>query len=135
MPDLRVIADTNFLMIPGLFGVDIFGELDRITERKYRLLVPKPVVEELKEIAAEGSPRERSAARIALDILLLSGAEVVDIEPPADDAILKLAREHKYVVGTNDAKLRRKLRSNGIPVVYLRQKSHLSIDGGYNYKV
>jgi len=127
MAELRVIADTNFLMLPGLFGIDIFSELDRVLERKYKLVVPRPVADELRSIIAEGGPEERSAARLALD--MLSRAEVVESSPPADDAILKLAQARKYAVGTNDADLRGRLREVKIPVIYLRQKSHLAING------
>lgn len=127
MAELRVIADTNFLMLPGLFGVDIFSELDRVLEQKYKLVVPRPVADELRSIIVEGAPEERSAARLALDTL--SRAEVAESSPPADDAILKLAQGGKCAVGTNDAELRRGLRERKIPVIYLRQKSYLAING------
>lgn len=127
MSELHVVVDTNFLMIPGLFGVDIFSELDRVLDRKYRLIVPEPVVEELNQLA-RGTSDERSAARIALS--LIQRGQVVKTRPPADDAILELAKEGNTVVGTNDARLRRELRASGVPVIYIRQKSHLAINGG-----
>ncbi|MEA1904270.1 MAG: hypothetical protein U9M97_00060 [Candidatus Hadarchaeota archaeon] len=126
MEELWVITDTNFLMVPGLFGVDIFSELDRILDRKYRLIVPEPVVEELNQLA-RGTSDERSAARIAL--ALVQRGQVIKTRPPADDAILELARGKGGVVGTNDIGLRRELRARGVPVIHLRQKSHLAIDG------
>lgn len=127
MEELWVITDTNFLMVPGLFGVDIFSELDRVLDRKYRLIVPEPVVEELNQLARRKSD-ERSAARIALS--LIQRGQVIKTRPPADDAILELAKGKGRVVGTNDVRLRRELRSRGVPVIYLRQKSHLAINGG-----
>ncbi len=126
MAELRLIADTSFLMIPGMFGVDVVGELDRLLEQNYCLTVPKPVVEELKKLAAQGNPVERSAAR--LGIALAKRGKVVEAKGHADEVILRMAREN-CVVGTTDAELRKRLRRAGFPVVYLRQKSHLALDG------
>ena len=121
-----MIADTSFLMIPGMFGVDVIGELDRLLEQKYCLTVPKPVVEELKKLAVQGNPVERFAAR--LGIALAKRGKVVDANGHADEVILRMACENR-VVGTTDAELRKRLRRMGFPVVYLRQKSHLALDG------
>ena len=126
MAELRVIADTSFLMVPGMFGVDVMSELDRLLQRRYSLVIPKPVVEELKKLAARGKPAERSAAR--LGIALAKRGKVVDAEDNADEAILTMACEN-CVVGTTDAELRRKLRRKGVSVMYLREKSHLALDG------
>ena len=46
-----------------------------------------------------------------------------------DDVIVRMAREWKCPVATNDQKLRKKLRDIGIPVIYLRQKNRLEVDG------
>ncbi len=121
-----MIADTSFLMIPGMFGVDVISELDRLLEQNYCLTVPKPVVEELKKLAAGGNPVERSAAR--LGIALAKRGKVVEAKGHADEVILRMACEN-CVVGTTDAELRKRLRRVGFPVVYLRQKSHLALDG------
>ena len=127
MSELQVILDTNFLMLPGIFGLDIFSELDRVLEQRYKLVVPSPVAEELKKIAAAGSPKDRSAARLALG--MLPRAETVESSLPADDAIMELTQRGECAVGTNDAELRRRLKDSEIPVIYLRQKSHLAING------
>ena len=127
MSELQVILDTNFLMLPGIFGLDIFSELDRVLEQRYKLVVPSPVAEELKKIAAAGDPKDRSAARLAME--MLPRAETVESTLSADDAIVELAQIGECAVGTNDAELRRRLKDSEIPVIYLRQKSHLAING------
>jgi hypothetical protein len=126
MKELWVIADTNFLMVPGLFGIDVFSELDRVLDRKYRVIVPESVVKELNQLA-RGTSDERSAARIAL--ALVQRGQVIKTDAPADDAILELAKGEDRAVGTNDVRLRRELRTRGVPVIYLRQKSHLAVNG------
>lgn len=123
---MQVIADTSFLMIPGMFGVDIVGELERVLERPHKLVIPSPVAAELKRISERGKPKERVAAKLGL--LLVKRGSVVRAKGGADEVILELATK-KCVVGTTDAALRKELRRRGIPVIYLRQKSHLAIDG------
>ena len=126
MTKLQVIADTSFLMIPGLFGVDIIVELDRLLEKKYNLVIPAPVIDELKELVSRGKPVERSAASLGLS--LAARGKKVQIKGPADEAIVNLAGEN-FVVGTTDSALRKEVRKRRVPVIYLREKSHLAVDG------
>lgn len=126
MTKLKVIADTSFLMIPGLFGVDIIGELDRLLEKRYNLVIPGPVIDELEELVSRGRPIERSAARLGLSFA--ARGKKVEIGGPADGAIVNLAREN-FVVGTTDSALRKEIRRRRVPVIYLREKSHLAVDG------
>ena len=124
-----VIADTSFLMLPGLFGVDVEGELGRLLEQRYEMTIPMPVLQELEQLAVHGNPKERTSANIGL--LLTKRAKVIKMGGQADDAIIRLAEEKRCAVGTTDAMLRRELRHRGVPVIYLRQKSHLAIDGQF----
>ncbi len=124
---MRVIADTSFLMIPGLFGVDVAGELDRLLEQPYELAIISPVLQELRRISEQGKPKERTAAKIGL--ILAKRGKVITAKGAADEAILGLALKGRSTVGTIDAALRKELRRLGVPVIYLRQKSHLAIDG------
>lgn len=124
---MRVIADTSFLMVPSLFGVDIVRELDRLIERPHELVIPSPVIQELRRISEQGKPKERAAAKIGL--ILAKRGKVIKAKSAADEAILNLALKGRCVVGTTDAALRKDLRRHGVPVIYLRQRSHLAIDG------
>ena len=124
-----VITDTSFLMLPGLFGVDVEGELGRLLEQRYEMAVPKPVLQELEQLAMHGNPKERKGANIGL--LLTKRAKVIEAGGQADDAIMRLAEGKLCAVGTTDATLRKELRRRGVPVIYLRQKSHLAIDGQF----
>jgi rRNA-processing protein FCF1 len=124
---LTVIADTSFLMTPGLYGVDIFAELDRLLQGDYELIVPEVVLKELEKLSKAGDPEERAAAKIGLS--LSSKLKVLEAEGRADDVLLKLAKERKCAVGTIDFALRKELRRNGITVIFLREKSHLAVDG------
>lgn len=114
-------------MISGMFGVDILSELERLLECRYELLVPEPVVQELKRISEHGKPKERVAA--GLGMRLAERGSVIEVKGEADESILRLAVQKRCAVGTTDTALRRRLRKLGVTVIYLRQKSHLAVEG------
>ncbi len=124
---MQLIADTSFLMIPGMFGVDIVSELERLLECRYELIVPEPVVQELKRISEYGKPKERAAA--GLGLRLVKRGSVIKVGGEADESILKLSAQKRCAVGTTDVALRRRLRKLRVMVIYLRQRSHLAMVG------
>ncbi len=119
----KVIIDTNGLMIPGQFGVDIFSELERLGFETY--LVARASVRELEKILAEARGKNRTAANIALS--LLDRCSVIEKDGPADDIILELAADMDAAVLTNDMELKKRLCSKGVTIVHLRERTHLSI--------
>lgn len=123
---IEVVTDTSFLMIPGMYGVDIIGELERVTEGRFVLLVPTAVIRELERIAERKTARERVAAKIALEIVKRWG-KVIKADGPADNVIIELAIGR--AVGTGDKELRKRLKKMGIPTIFLRQKNHLEVEG------
>ncbi len=128
MPVTKIIADTSFLMIPGLFRVDIMAELNRILQRRYELLVPEPVVKELEYLAKKGTPSERSAAKLALSSL--GDMKIIpSSQQNADRAILEFAKQHPdYLVATADYALQKRLQKLGTNIVRLRQRTHLMLE-------
>ncbi|MFA4661878.1 PIN domain-containing protein [Pyrococcus kukulkanii] len=129
-----VLPDTNFLFIPGQFGVDIISEFDRILDVKYQVAIPNVVLEELKTIIKEGKVRGKDlmAARMALK--LAERFPVVYIgefmSKTTDELLYGYAiANDNVIVCTNDKKLRKRLREAGVPVIFLRQKKKLELEG------
>jgi uncharacterized protein len=129
---LKIFLDTNFLLIPAQFRVDIFQEIDRIITQKYDLIIIPQIIEELNKIAKE-SKKHESEARIALE--LAKKCQILEISPSiqgigeVDEIILQSAINYNWIVATNDAALRKKLRSHQIPTITLRNKAHLTLEG------
>ena len=121
---MKVIVDTNGLMVQAQFGVDIFDELGRLGYDE--CLVPAAVIDELKTL--EG--KVKGADKIALAVAQSLAKRCRMVGPPgnADDVILGLAAELRAPVFTNDAHLRKRLRSEGIRTIFLRSKHKLDID-------
>lgn len=129
---MKIFLDTNFLLIPAQFRIDIFQEIDRIITRKYDLIIIPQILEELHEMAKESKKNEREA-RIALELAkkcqLLEMSPSIQGNQEVDEIILQSATKQKWIVATNDAALRKKLRSHQVPTITLRNKAHLTLEG------
>lgn len=124
---VKVLLDTNALMVPGQFGLDVFEELERLGY--HRFLVPRPVLREIEALAGlADSRRDRTAAGIGLK--LASGCELVEASGEADDVLVGLALETGAAVFTNDKELKKKLSTRGVTVIHLRQRRYLEIASG-----
>ena len=120
---VKVILDTNALMVPEQFSVDIFSELLRLGYAKW--FVPASVLGELRSLAIRADKgRDKTAARVALGLAERCNA-VGEDNCHADQAIEELALETGAAVFTNDRALKKRLFSKGITVVYLRQGRYL----------
>jgi len=116
----RVFLDANFFLLPFQFGVDIFSELARVAPG-CDICTISGVKEELEALAA--SNRDASPA-----LGLLEQVKMVHREGPVDEALLSLA-SRRDIVCTNDKVLKEKIRRKGAPVIYLRQRRYLAVDG------
>jgi hypothetical protein len=128
---LRVIADSNALFVPLQFKIDIFSELSRLLNRNFELVLLSPVKRELETLAEKSSPKMRKNAAFALSLAEKCKYVRVSERPKefTDDAIVRIAREWNMPVFTNDKLLRKRLRDISLPVIYVREKSRLEIDG------
>jgi rRNA-processing protein FCF1 len=124
--------DTNFLLIPAQFRIDIYQEIDRIITRKYDLIIIPQIIEELKELAKE-SKKHESEVRIAFELAkkcqILEPSPTIQGIEEVDEIILQSAINHRWIVATNDAALRKKLRSHQLPTITLRNKAYLVLEG------
>jgi uncharacterized protein len=116
-----VLLDTNALLMPFQFRVNLETELQRLLGVS-DLAVPRPVLTEL-ELLAERDRDAQAALRLA------ARYRVIDALGSADDALLDLAQRQRAVVVTNDQPLLDRLRAESIPRIFLRSRSHLVAEG------
>jgi len=123
--------DSNALFVPLEFNIDIFEQLKSLLNRNIELVLLSSVKRELELLAAKDSPRIRREAIFALK--LAEKCKYVPVENDerltTDDVIVRVAKKWNSPVFTNDIQLKRKLRDISVPVIYVRQKSRLEIDG------
>ncbi len=128
---LKVILDSNALFVPLQFKIDIFEEIKRLLNRNVEFVLLSSVKRELEILATKDSPKIRREALFALK--LAEKCKYVPVENDGeltvDDAIVRVAKKWSSPVFTNDIQLKRKLRDISVPVIYVRQKSRLDIDG------
>lgn len=104
---LKVIFDTSFVIYICKKPSTVFREMEDLMG-KIEPVLPSPVLKELKRLA-----RRKKPAKLALEAL--KRMEVVEVEGPADRAIINLAKRLKVPVATLDRELTSILRKEGIP--------------------
>jgi len=128
---IKIMIDTNFLFIPSKFRLDIFEELNKLQWQNVEPVLLSPTYQELQKLAKSNSVKLSKQARLGLK--LAEKCQIVEVERKGnesnDDLILRMAREWKCPVATNDKELRKRLRSVSVSVVFLRQKSQLEVEG------
>lgn len=128
---LKVILDSNFLFIPAKFKLDVFEEMAKLLNQRFDPVLLSPIHQELKTMAEKGVAKRRRQASLALK--LAERCKNISVEKRLaetnDDVIFRIATHWKSPVATNDRKLRKNLRARSIPVIYLRSKSRLELEG------
>ena len=122
---MRVVLDTNALMMPVECNVRLFEELERVLGH-VEPVVPAAVLAELEDRAGSASEEAR-AASVGRD--LADRCAVVETDQDyADDAVLEAGlREPIAHAVTNDDALKRRLLDAGVSVISLRGKHKLAI--------
>ncbi len=128
----RIIIDTNFLMVPCQFKVDIFSEIERICNFNYKLWVFGQTIAELENIAKKQAGREKRAALLALQLIKLKKISMIKsgqirAEHKDVDSLILDNTDKNTIVATQDLELKRELLRRGTHVIILRQKKYLEI--------
>ena len=124
----RIIIDTNFLMIPGQFRVDIFSEFSRICNFNYELFIFEQSIYELKNTVRNAKKgRDKKAAQFALKLIKLKNINLIKSENKDVDSLILENADNDTVVATQDILLRKSLLKKQVSVIILRQKKYLQL--------
>jgi uncharacterized protein len=127
MEKKKIIIDTNFLLIPGQFKVDIFTEISRIMTEPYELCVVEKSMEELTRLTTFGKQADIFAAKLGLVLAIQKNLKRLPCskgDKTADDSIASYA-DKDTVVATQDKGLRERAKERGARIIGLRQKKYL----------
>jgi rRNA-processing protein FCF1 len=127
-----VVLDTNILTVPAQFSVDIFAESERVVERRIEFVVLKSVIQELERKLEVAVRTEKFKFRIALDFVercTIVGLDEQTSAKPVDDQVLEYALSVHGVIATNDKELRERSLEQGTPVLFMRGKKRLELQG------
>ena len=117
---MKFLLDTNFVMIPAMFGVDIYGQLREFENAEFYTL--DLVCDELAKL----SKKHNKNATTALTALKKEGVVIIACPhgTSTDKALLDMA-EKRFVVCTQDRALIKKLKHKKCRVVTMRQKKYV----------
>jgi len=116
-----VLLDTNILIYSASEPYDIAYQLKRLGFIDVK--VPKAVMEELEGISERRTGKKQRFAKLALEIAgkfktLWNSNEGA----PVDDQLIQMAKIGGYVIATSDSQLRRRLRKEGVSIIYLKNR-------------
>ena len=121
----QIILDTNFLLIPAQFRVDIFEEIKRIADFKYQLCILDKTIDELKKIQKEQRGKHKLAAKLALDLVKKKKIKIIKTTEKkyVDDHLVDFSKKGA-VIATQDLGPKKRLKK---PYIVLRQKKYLTL--------
>ena len=109
----KIVVDTNFILSAMKFRIKMPNNV----------IVPSSVVSELDRISKRKSAAGMRA-KIALEIIKKDRLSIARTRGHADKALLTYAAANDCAVATNDKKLIKALKANGIKVIRIRQKKY-----------
>jgi len=126
---VRVLLDTNALLMPAQFRVDLYDELLALFG-DFEPITLEEVIGELSGLS-RGRGRDAAAARVGLAMarrstVVPSGSTAERV----DDRLIEYARREGCTVVTNDRQLRNALLGEGIDVVSMRRERTLELMRG-----
>ena len=120
----KVIIDTNFLMIPFQFNIDIISEIKNLVLENYELIILKKSIDELTEIMKNSKGKTKLDAKMAIS--LAEKFEIINSnsEKYVDDIIVDLT-DKNVIVCTQDKNLKERVKEKKGKVIGMKQKLHL----------
>ncbi|MDD2472760.1 MULTISPECIES: PIN domain-containing protein [unclassified Methanoculleus] len=123
---MKVLLDTNALLMPVQFGIDLYDELQALFG-DFEPVTLEEVVGELSGLS-RGRGRDATAARVGLAMarrstVVPSGSSADRV----DDRVIEYARREGCTVVTNDRELRNALLREGVDVVSMRRARTLEL--------
>lgn len=129
---IKIYLDTNFLMIPAQFKVDIFEELKRICPFQYEIHILEESLKELEKIKNEQKGKDRDASKLTIQLINQKlKQKSLNITPfskdiAVDDILVELSG-FETLVATQDKELKKRIEAKGGKLIVLRNKKYLEI--------
>lgn len=109
----KIILDSNFLLLPEKMNLDLIREI-RFLAGKCEIYTLSACINELKA--------KKLNFEIPKELRIIKAKN-----GKADELLLEFGKKG-YVIATNDRKLRKKLKENGVQTIFLRQGRYLEME-------
>ncbi len=125
---MRVLLDTNFLLLPFQNHLDIFDGIERLLSQNAKFLVLESSLQELRSLKG----REKLYGRAMLDFIAKQGGkfEIIQAKGKTDELVFKYAEKHngeEFYVATMDKILRDKLRRIRVKCIAVKGKGNVQL--------
>lgn len=122
----KVVIDTNVMLLPFYFNVDIFDQIFSLIEEPFKIVIGTNVLAELEKLTKK---RGKSAKAASLGLLFIKKykkfIEVVEGKGHVDRWMVEYAKENNAIVCTNDMGLKERAKKNGLAVIVLKGKARI----------
>ncbi len=121
-----VILDTNFLLIPHQYKIDILAKLEHLFEESYELVVSSAIIGELNGLI-KSRRKDGIAARVALIGIKKKNIRIIETnETNTDKWIIDYCTAHPdIIVCTNDIELKRILKKMRTRIITMRTRTSI----------
>jgi len=129
----KIIFDTNMLLAAEQFRIDVVQEVKKLAGNNAELYITENIKREIDELANEKGSTGKNA-RIAKEMVNESGMVLLDSGVKDTDTELCDLGQKGYLIATNDAELRKRVKKLGGGSILLRQRKYLIFDreeGGF----
>jgi uncharacterized protein len=130
---MEIYIDTNFMLIPSNFKVDIFQEIDRLCDFKYKIVILDKTIDELNKIIETQKGKHKTAASLALQLIQKKKIDKsltiqkTSSKEDVDNILISIAKKQKIIVATQDKDLKRHLKKEHTKIIDLRRQQYLVI--------
>lgn len=132
-PHKLVIFDTNFLLIPEQFKIDIFDEARRSIDSKVEMMIFDKTIYELQKISSEAS-KAGISAKVALQLINKNKIAIIATSDTNYVDQMLLNYDHylpnfngEVIIATQDKQLKDLLKARGIRVLVMANKTRLAV--------
>ncbi|MFX1357937.1 MAG: PIN domain-containing protein [Promethearchaeota archaeon] len=138
-----VVIDSNFIFLPFQFKIDYLTEITENLGIKTEFIIYKQILDELKAKNRRERKKEKFRKQLEASLLYLENFKdkfniifnntIKKDDETTDNFLLRkcidLKKKNIYIfLATNDSDLRRKAKSIGLNVIFMRQKKFLSFE-------
>jgi hypothetical protein len=111
---MKFLLDSNFLLIPGKFKVDVFSELTKFGKPEFYTL--DLVLKELKRL---------KGGKLAFEMIKKNKVKILKAKGLNTDEALESFARKDFVICTQDKGLIKRLKERRAKVITLRQRKYL----------
>jgi rRNA-processing protein FCF1 len=116
---MEILLDTNFILTSTKQKLDFFSLANELFDENISWIIPKEVIEELKDLSKRKGEKERDkqAAKISLELLNKHKTKKVKLKgDTVDEGLVNYSNKHEIILATLDKKLKSKAKSGTLTI-------------------